>query len=241
MEAGIIIGLAAGLLGAGLGLYFALYALGFFQYLGGKRPDARAVDKKTLQQALWALNDTSKPYHIVSGEDTDLIAEWKLVDASWYGIFNKNHLRKSYRARLLLDEERHSVRCFELLGSVSWSAGVGGLTPSIEYDKSSFSGRILFQKSYGLGYGIKDPKSLKMGKVYEYKFDVDEIRDPIIAVVKANGWEWVPVTAKRHAVYKTKPLPDTSIVGKNYYCSQCGKSIDDQDSYCTHCGKKINN
>lgn len=202
MESGIIVGLGAGLIGAGAGFYFALYALGFFQYLGGKKPDLRAVDKKTMRQTLRALNDPAKPYHIIPGEDTDLIAEWKIVDASWYGIFSKSRLSRAYRARLLLDEERHSVRCFEVLGSVSWTAGTSGLTPTVRYSRSSFAGRILFKKSFGVGYGIKDLKTLDVGKVYAYRFDIDEIRGPIIDTVKANGWEWVPVTAKRHAVYK---------------------------------------
>lgn len=240
---GLIVGLAAGLLGAGVGLFFALYALGFFQYLGGKKPDPLAVSKKTMQQALLALNDPSKPFHIVPGEDTDLIAEWKIVDASWYGIFSKSRLSKCYRAQLLLDEERHSVRCFEILGSVSWTVGTRGLTPSLHYGKNSFSGRILFQKSYGTGYGIKDPKSLEIGKVYQYKFDVDEIRGPIIAVVKANGWEWVPVTARRHAVYnprgKIKPPSQSLVMEGKIFCRQCGGAINDQDIYCATCGKKV--
>jgi hypothetical protein len=39
---------------------------------------------------------------------------------------------------------------------------------------------------------------MDVGKVYEYKFDVDEIRGPIEKMTKELGWEWVPVTAKRH-------------------------------------------
>jgi hypothetical protein len=193
--------------GGGVGLFCALYALGFFQYLGGKKSSSNAVNKGTLCQKLLALNDPSNPYRILEGttEKTDLLAEWKIVDASWYGIFNKSHLRKVYRALLLLDESRHSVRCFEVVGTVSWTAGTGGPIPRVRYSKSAFGGRILFQKSYGVGYGIKDLKTLKIKKVYEYKFDVNEIRDPITTVVRENGWEWIPVTARRHATYKVWP------------------------------------
>jgi hypothetical protein len=53
-----------------------------------------------------------------------------------------------------------------------------------------------------VGYAIKDKTPLEVGKVYEYKFDVDEIRGPIEAVVKEGGWEWVPVVARRHATYE---------------------------------------
>jgi hypothetical protein len=197
-----LLGLLLGLAAAGAGLFFMLYALGFFQYLGGKKHDPRAVSKEALAKKILALNDTSKPYHIVKGEEADLVAEWKIVDASWYGIFNKNKLSEAYRALLLLDEARHSVRIFEELGSVEWSAGSSGPVPQVHFRKTFVRGRILFRKQWGVGSAIKDKTPLEAGKVYEYKFDVDEIRGPIEAVVKENGWEWVPVTARRHANYQ---------------------------------------
>jgi hypothetical protein len=187
---------------AGAGAYFMLRGLGFFQYMGGKKSSLRTVGKEALVNALLALNDPAKPYHIVRGEDTDLVAEWKFVDASWYGIFNKSGLRGAYRMNLLLDEARHSVRCYEELGSVSWTAGASGLVPSVHYRKSFFGGRVLYKKEWGRGYGIKDPSTLKFGKVYDYKFDINDIRQPVIVAVEESGWEWVPVTARRHATYK---------------------------------------
>lgn len=237
METGIAIGLIVGLLGAGAGLFFALYALGFFQYLGGKKTDPRATDKQTLQQAILKLNNPAKPYRIVPSEISDLMAEWKIVDATWYGVFNKSRLKKAYRALLLLDEARHSVRCFETFGTISWTAGANGLTPTVRYSKSSFSGRILFQKSYGVGYGIKDPKSLEAGKVYEYRFDIDEIRAPIIDTVKASGWEWVPVTAKRHAVYKSQP--SSLSPGTADSCPHCGAPRRPGAKFCPACGRSV--
>jgi ribosomal protein L40E len=235
-----LIGLLIGLVAAGLGIYVALYAAGFFNYLGGKKGSPNAVKKETLATRLLALNDASKPYHIQKGEDTDLIAEWKIVDASWYGIFNKNGLSEAYRARLFLDETRHSVRCFEELGSVSWSAGTQGITPAIHYERSQFGGRILFKKQYAVGYGIKDPATLEAGKVYDYKFDVDEIRKPIIAAVRESGWEWVPVTAKKYTVYQGKPpvlsatAQDTA---KTAFCRHCGIDLSANARFCRKCGK----
>ncbi len=203
MIIGVIIGTAAGLIGAGAGIYFALYAMGFFNYLGGKKSNPNAVSKQTLTGRLLALNDESKPYRIVQGEDTDLVAEWKIVDAEWYGIFSKSGLKDTYKARLLLDETRHSVRCFEELGSVTWSAGTDGLTPHISYQKTFFRGRILYKKEWAKGYGIRELNPPEAGKIYDYKFDINEIRGPIIVTVEDNGWEWVPVTAQRHATFQS--------------------------------------
>jgi hypothetical protein len=197
----VVVPIVIALIAVAAGVCFILYAAGFFNYLGGKKCDPTAVNKEILMKKLLDLNDQNKPYQIVKGEDTDLLAEWKFVDSKWYGLFNKNGLRSAYRARLLLDEARHSVRCFEELGSVSWTAGDGGLIPSIHFQKSHFGGRILFQNNWGVGYGGKQLSHPELGKVYEYKFDIDEIRGPIVDTVKENGWEWVPVTARRHTTY----------------------------------------
>ncbi|MBM3175144.1 MAG: hypothetical protein FJZ93_05375 [Chloroflexi bacterium] len=202
MVIGGLLGLFLGLAGAAAGLFFILYALGVFEYLGGKKRNPNAVSKETLVNKLLALNDPSKPYHIVKGEEADLVAEWKIVDASWYGIFSKNKLSEAYQALLLLDEARRSVRVFEEMNSVEWMAGSGGPVPRVHYRKSFARGRILFKKEWGVGYAIKDQKPFELGKVYEYKFDVDDIRGPIAQVVKENGWEWVPVVARRHATYQ---------------------------------------
>jgi len=198
-----LVGAFIGLTAAGIGIFVALYASGFFQYLGGrKRPNVPAVNKQELIGKLLALNDSSKPYHIIKGEETDIIAEWKIVDAKWYGIFNKSGLKESYKAYLLIDKSRFSVRCCEEFGTISWNAGLNGLIPNVHYSKSFFRGRILYKKKIAKGFGIKQLESFETGKVYDYKFDVNEIRGPIIATVEENGWEWVPVTAKRHATYK---------------------------------------
>jgi len=198
MDPGLIIGLLSTVAG-GVGIYFALYSLGFFNYLGGKKKGPiPPVSKETLHNRLLALNDLSKPFHVLKGEETDLIAEWKIVDASWYGIFSKNRLKTAYRALLQIDEMRTTVRCFEEFGSIEWTVGTSGLVPIVHFKKSHFRGRILFRKTWGVAYGIKDLKTLKVKKVYEYKFDIDEIRDPMITTVKESGWEWVPVLAKRH-------------------------------------------
>jgi hypothetical protein len=198
---GLIAG-AGGLIAAGIAVYVMLYAMGFFQYLGGKKgSDIPAVSKSILIDNLLALNDASKPYHIMKGVDTDLIAEWKIVDVEWYGVLNKNGLKQAYRALLLVDELRHSVRCCEELGTVSWTVGLKGPIPTVSYAQSFFRGRILYSKQYARGYGLRELAPPEPGKVYEYKFDVNEIRGPIIVTVEESGWEWVPVTARRHATY----------------------------------------
>lgn len=194
-----LIGLVAGLFGAIMAIAAMVYALGYFEYLGGKKKfTTLPMSKERLKQKLLALNSPDLPYQIKPAEETDLFVEWKIVDATWYAIFSKERLSKTYRAYLLLDESRKAARYCEEIGSVRWYAGADGtLNPSVAFDKSYFRGRILFQKSWEVQYGIKEDRTL--GKVYEYKFDVNRVHDLIVKAIEESGWEFVPVVRKEHA------------------------------------------
>ena len=196
MIIGALIGGILGILGALAGIAAMVYATGYFEYLGGKsKPNIPPVGKQRLLEKLLGLNAPSLPYEIKPAEDTDLLIEWKIVDAKWFGIFSKERRKQIYRAYVLLDEALHAVRYCEELGTVEWAAGA----PKIAFQKEFFKGRILWQKSCGVQYGMKE--GLTIGKVYEYKFDIGYVRDPIKKSVEESGWEFVTVVRKRHVTY----------------------------------------
>lgn len=196
----ILIPVLLALLAVAAAVWAIFFGLGIFEYLGGKKKSAfPAISKATLKEKILALNAPNSPYQIIEAEKTDMVIEWKIVDAGWYGIFSKERVNKTYNAFLFLDENCHTVRYYEEMESVEWHAGTDGLKPSIFYRKEFFKGRILFRKSWGVQYGIK--KSGELGKIYEYKFDIGYIRDPIKKVVEENGWEFVPVVRKKHAMF----------------------------------------
>lgn len=93
------------------------------------------------------------------------------------------------------------MRRYEELGSITWLADLEGPAPRVNHRRSFFHGRMLYSKQRAEAYAFKRLKPPEPSKVYEYRFDVNEIRGPIIAVVEESGWEWVPVTAKRHATF----------------------------------------
>jgi hypothetical protein len=203
MEIVALIGLVIGLLGALTGIGAMIYALGYFEYLGGKKKsNILPIGKGALKKKLLALNSPDLPYVIKPDPETDLFVEWKIVDATWYAVFAKERLAKTYRAYLLLDESRKAARYCEETGTIRWMVGTGGsLNPVATFQKAFFRGRILFQKSWEVQYGIKENGTL--GKVYEYKFDVNRVRDPIVKTIEESGWEFVPVVRKEHATYES--------------------------------------
>jgi len=194
----IFLSVVSAILAVGGGIWAMLFGMGVGEYLGGKKKSLSAAAKNELKQKILFLNSQSLPYKIIAGGETDFILEWNIADAKWYGIFSKEKISKTYRAFITLDDTRKSVRYYEELGTVEWHAGTDGLRPSIRYSNQAQKGRILFQKSYGVQYGIKEDKTL--GKVYEYKFDIDVARSPLKKIVLENGWEFVSVVRKSHVV-----------------------------------------
>ena len=91
---------------------------------GGVAPaGVSPVSKMELRERLLALNTPERPFAVREGEDTDLVAEWKIVDASWWGVFAKAGLKKTYRLLLALDEEKNEVRALEEESSIDWQGG----------------------------------------------------------------------------------------------------------------------
>jgi hypothetical protein len=196
------LGALVGILGALAGLAAAFWGLGITEYLGGKKPRySTAVSREELYRKLRAVNGDGIAYEIRPGRESDLEVEWKVADARWFALFARERLRHTYRAFLLLDTARTSVRYCEEMVRVQWVVGTDGLLrPLLSYQSQFFRGRILFQKSFGVQYGVRD--DLSVGKVYQYNFDVRTARDPLRKAVEESGWEFVPVVRKSHATFK---------------------------------------
>jgi hypothetical protein len=169
--------------------------MGVLDFLRGvKRPDSGVTrqPRAELERRLLALNAEQVPFQVTPGRESDLEAEWKIVDASWYEIFGKAGLSKAHRIYLRLDEDRHEVRVLEEAWEVQWQAGI----PQLSLSAEKFQGRTLGSKSFGTAYAFTGINPLNFGEAYNYRFDVSEMKHPLVATVTGSGWTWVPVTTK---------------------------------------------
>lgn len=165
---------------------------------GVKRPpDGSAVlPRDELTRRLVALNDEQVPFSVSIGEgggDGDIVVEWKIVDASWYEIFAEAHIEKAHRLLLTFADADHEVRALEESYEVSWRAGV----PTLSLSAEKFRGRTFGSKQYGTAYAYRGVNPLDVGQAYEYRFDVAEMKAPVVDTVTGGGWTFVPVTTKR--------------------------------------------
>jgi hypothetical protein len=172
--------------------------MGLFDKLKGIKEPEEGTPVETgthIEDRLLAVNEDRVPFTVTrgpGGEEGDLVAEWKIVDASWYEVFAKAGLEKSHRILLVLDEGAHEVRALEQSMDVEWRAGV----PNLSFSAEKFQGRTFGSKSFGSGYAFKGVSPLDFGQVYKYRFHVSEMKEPLIEVITSSGWSFVPVTSK---------------------------------------------
>ena len=131
----------------------------------------------------WAINRPTAPFQVRKGDagEAELVAEWRIVDAGWCGIFAKAHLEKAFKVLMRLDEAAHEVRSVDQEWSVEWKAGI----PQMSLAVSAFRGQqvsIEFGKAYGF------TETLAPGEIYNYRFATKELKEPLQKVVAAHGW-----------------------------------------------------
>lgn len=162
--------------------------MGLFDFLTSTKrppPGTAVLSAQTLRDKLLGINRTTAPFQVIDGapERVDLIAEWKIVDATWYEVFAKAGLTKVFQIYLKFDEREHQVRAVDRELTVSWSAGV----PKLSLAASAFRGQ---KQSIEFGAAYAFTETLAPGEVYNYRFDTREIKKPIQAVVTSCGWTY---------------------------------------------------
>jgi hypothetical protein len=170
--------------------------LGFMDSLKGikrAKPGAAFLPKPELINKILDLNRDELPFRIETAGDIDLVAEWKIVDAAWYEIFAKAGLEKTHKVWLYLNEEEKTVKVLEESFTLSWRAGV----PTMSVNAEKFQGRTVGSKSFGVGYAFKGIDPLSYGQVYNYRFDVSEMKNPLIEITTGAGWDFVPVVTRK--------------------------------------------
>jgi len=159
-----------------------------FDWLTGtKRPDAGVVAKPVaeVRAALLAVNRPTAPFIVRDGspEQVDLVAEWRIVDASWREIFATASLTKVFKILLRLDPDQHEVRAVDQEWSVEWRAGV----PHLALTAEAFRGQKS-EISFGTEYAFTETAG--PGQIYRYRFSTGELKPPLQNAVTVAGWTW---------------------------------------------------
>jgi hypothetical protein len=166
--------------------------MGLLDKLTGTRPakpGVAPVPAGELRAALLSLGRDTAPWQVRDGadENCDLVAEWRIVDEQWHGVFSESGLKSGFRIKMKFDEAAHEVRNHEQSSTVTWTKGV----PSMS---ASWSSGQTDAMQAGQGFGFTE--QAQFGQTHSYNFHSSEIRDPLRDVVNDNGWGWKAVTFK---------------------------------------------
>lgn len=156
-------------------------------------PDVPAVTRNVLMGRLLALNDQDIPFAISRGRrDNEIVVDWRYADATWLDLMRLHGMSKGYRLVLRLDERARNVRAQDRYASFDWSAGRGPNLLSLKWNVSL--GITFFEYQHERVYGLqfKDGKPT-FDLSYAYTFDLNELKQPIIEIVRHSGWNFRPV------------------------------------------------
>lgn len=163
--------------------------MGLFDFITGTKSAPKGVTRiagPELKTRLLALNRATAPWQVRDGaaEGVDLVAEWRVVDARWYEVFAKAGLEKVHQVLMKFDAEKGEVRAVDRDWTIEWSAGV----PTLSLAAEAFRGQKV-EVSFGTAYAFRE-EDLTYGKVYEYRFNSQELKGPLREVALAAGWGW---------------------------------------------------
>ncbi len=152
--------------------------------------DAKPVLKQELIQILLSVNDPKLPWTIRRGDKEDLIAEWKVVDEKWVDFFAANKISLVHKLRFRIDDRAHTVHVQDVERRVSYRVGVDG-RPQATLRWSFRRGIDFYNYEKSLAFGViyKDGK-LQIGEAYNYTFNLNEVKQPLIDAVVKSGWKW---------------------------------------------------
>ena len=181
---------------AGLLFMVALYVGWFFKGAAWASSSpavagVSAVASPDLASRLEAINALDVPFHLERGErPNEFFATWRYADAKWVDHARAHGLRRTFRIRLTLDEAARTVRATDYTASYDWSGGPDGAR--IEWQATL--GLVFFQTEQRRVFGLQldEHGRFKPELSYSYKFNLAEMKTPLIEAVTRAGWNWRP-------------------------------------------------
>jgi len=156
------------------------------------KPGIFPVSESELRSRLLAINQMDVPFQVVERKDGKIDVTWRLADAKWAGLITLNKVKVVQMIRLRLSEQEKACRAVDIARSVRVTADglKTGFSSSFFFARGIIFGQWEFEKQYGL---IFKDGGLTFDKVYEYKFNFNELKSPIVNTIVQSGWKYKPV------------------------------------------------
>jgi hypothetical protein len=141
-----------------------------------------------LRARLLAINDLNLPFQ-VREEGRRLVAQWRIADARWIGLMEVGGLTRAHQVHMVLDPKSHTVRFQDRDRSITWSGGIARLG----WSGSFFWGIQFFHYERGAAMGLFFKDGRWTTTAYDYRFQLAEMKNPLIQAIVESGWTFAPV------------------------------------------------
>ncbi len=153
---------------------FAIKKVFFFPGEGQPAPEAE------LRSLIKSVNEFDAPV-MVQEKGNQLVVTWKYVDAKWWELLAKSGLEKIYELHIKFNDQKKEAVLIDVTKSVSWRAA-----PTEVHVSGGFFRGVIFAYEIGKRWGIKE--NFQIGKIYDYQFTPQEIKNPVLNSIVQNGW-----------------------------------------------------
>jgi hypothetical protein len=156
-------------------------------------PDVAPVAAETLMNRLLDLNKQDIPYTISRGKHAnEIVIDWRYAEAKWLDLMRVHGMRKGYRLVFRFYEGEHNVRAQDRYASFDWSAGRGPNLLSLNWKVWLGITFYEYQHERVFGLQFKDGKPT-FDLSYAYTFNLNEMKGPMIEIIRHAGWNFRPV------------------------------------------------
>lgn len=156
--------------------------------IGGVTP----VTVSALRQRMLEVNALDVPFTITADahDPTRLFVTWRYADAKWIDVARAHGMRRTHRVVMRLDAAASVVRYYDQSATMDWSAGFDGA--SLRW--STARGIVFFQSDWERVFGLQiDPSGrLTTALSYTWRFNLQEMKSPLVQVTTRAGWRWRP-------------------------------------------------
>ncbi|HRE80971.1 MAG TPA: hypothetical protein PLN52_07970 [Opitutaceae bacterium] len=152
----------------------------------------RPVPLSELRSRLLALDLPSRAIAVVPGERNDeIIVTWKVSEA-WLTPMRASGLRRTHRLVLRMDETARTVRVREDSAALDVDFGKTSAALSWRRERGISFFQVQHQYELGVPMGTKAQTAPSSAGI-SFRFNLQELKGPVIATVIGAGWTWKPV------------------------------------------------
>ena len=156
------------------------------------RPGVAPVTRATLRDRLLAVNDLDAPIRIEPDprDPQVLIASWRYADATWVDFARAHTMTRTHRIIMRLDEPTQTVRPIDQQATFDASVGPAGGALRWRTER----GIVFYQREVQRVFGLQLDASGRPTRnlTYSWRFDIREMKAPLIDITTAAGWRWRP-------------------------------------------------